>query len=741
MLARLHQRLLQVALFLIAACAISTPAHAQFHLKTSGSNSSAAASSLTTPYVNAELVAHAPDGIGPGRPLTLGLLIRHQPDWHTYWKNPGDSGLPTELAWQLPPGMDAGEIAWPVPRKFPIGNLANYGYDGQVLLPVPVTVSQEWRAPALAQEATFKLRASWLVCRQECIPEEGEFTLQVPIQGTTALHGALFQAAADAQPRALAVQADSQARVDGDALELRITGLPTAWRGSDLGVFAETPDVVQTAATPSQRWHPDGVWTARVPLSPDRAASPEPLPIVLTHGDAGVQVALPVPGGWPAVELRAGVSPALAAALAANAAQATAAPTAAAAVNAAPLATWLAALAAALVGGLLLNLMPCVFPVLAIKVVGFARHGQDLRAQRLGGLAYTAGVLLSFLLLGALMLALRAAGEAVGWGFQLQSPAVVAALAALFTLIGLNLAGVFEFGRMLPSSIASLQARHPVVDSFLTGVLAVAVASPCTAPFMGASLGLTATLPAAQALAIFAALGLGLALPYLLAAWLPAVARALPRPGAWMDLLRRLLAFPMFATVVWLVWVLGQQSGIDGAAALLALLVLLAMVVWALGLRGRARAVLAPLSIAIGALFAWTWAPKLVQIEPASALAAAPAAGQAQLWRPWSADLPAQLVAQGRPVFVDYTAAWCVTCQYNKQTTLADAQVLQDFSAKGVTLLRADWTRRDPAITASLAELGRSGVPVYVLHAPGRAPVVFSEILRASDLRGALATL
>ena len=759
MLARLHQRLLQVALFLIAACALPTTAFAQFQLKNLGAGAPGA-STLATPYVSAELVAHAPDGIGPGKALTLGLLIRHQPDWHTYWKNPGDSGLPTELAWQLPQGMDAGEIAWPVPRKFPLGSLANYGYDGQVLLPVPITVSPAWQPAPLAKEATFQLRASWLVCRQECIPEDGEFTLQVPIEGTTALHAAAFQAAAEAQPQPLAVGAGSQARVvegagaqaahgdagaagAGEVLELRVAGLPAAWQGAELGVFAETPDVVQTAATPVQQWHGGGIWTARVPLSPDRAASPEPLPLVLTHAGGGVQIALPVPGGWPALELRAGVSPALAAALAANAAQAQTAPTglAPASISPAPLPVWLAALGAAVLGGLLLNLMPCVFPVLAIKVVGFARHGQDLRAQRLGGLAYAAGVLLSFMLLGALMLALRAAGEAVGWGFQLQSPVVVAGLAALFTLIGLNLAGLFEFGHLLPSSVASVQARHPVLDAFLTGVLAVAVASPCTAPFMGASLGLTATLPAAQALAIFAALGIGLALPYVLAAWLPAVARALPRPGAWMDTLRRLLAFPMFATVVWLVWVLGQQTGIDGAAMLLALLVALALVAWTLGLGGRARLVFAPISIAVSAWLVWVWGPKLIQIEPLPNTVAASSAPQQQAWQAWAPDLPQQLLAQGRPVFVDYTAAWCVTCQYNKQTALADEQVLQDFAAKGVALLRADWTRRDPAITASLAALGRSGVPVYVLHAPGRAPLVFSEILRAGELRAAIAGL
>ena len=691
--------------------------------------------------MRAELVAHAPDGVAPGRPLQLGLLIAHQKDWHTYWKNPGDSGLPTELAWQLPAGMEAGEIAWPLPRKIPIGTLANYGYEGQVLLPVPVTVSRLFSPAAPAHEAHFALQASWLVCRQECIPEEGRFTLSLPLAASSAAHAPEFAAAAAARPLAFTPGAGSSARVEGEALSLRVAGLPASMQGQTLSVFPEASGVLDNAAASRQRWD-GGIWSAQLPLSAQRSEGPASMSLVLASEDAGtgVQFALAVEGGWPPLAARAQVSPALAAALAANArAQQEARPPALAA-SAAPTGLWLAALAGALVGGLLLNLMPCVFPVLAIKVVGFAQHGHDRGAQRIGGLAYTAGVLLSFVALGALMLALRAAGEAVGWGFQLQSPAVVAALAVLFTLIALNLAGVFELRSLLPSRLAGLQARHPVADSLLTGVLAVAVASPCTAPFMGASLGLTATLPAWQALAIFAALGLGLALPYLLASWLPAFARLLPPPGAWMVHLRRLLAFPMLATVVWLVWVLGQQSGIDGAAALLALLVLLALVVWTLTLGGRWRAVLAPLSIALGLWLAWAWVPKITDLPaPATARASGPA--DASGWQPWSAERTDALLAEGRPVFVDYTAAWCVTCQYNKQTALADAAVLQDFSDKRVALLRADWTRRDPAITAALAALGRSGVPVYVLHAPGRAPVVFSEILGLRALRAALAQL
>ncbi|KAB7571862.1 protein-disulfide reductase, partial [Verminephrobacter sp. Larva24] len=299
-----------------------------------------------------------------------------------------------------------------------------------------------------------------------------------------------------------------------------------------------------------------------------------------------------------------------------------------------------------------------------------------------------------------------------------------------------NLAGAFEFGHLLPSSLAGLHLRHPVADSFLTGVLAVAVASPCTAPFMGAALGLAAQLPASWALAVFAALGLGLALPCLVASWVPAVARALPRPGAWMDIARRLLAFPMFATVVWLVWVLGQQSGIDGAGALLILLVGLGLVVWAMSLTGRARRWMATGSIAVMALLLWAFAPQVIRLAPAT-----PSADAGTRWQAWAPGAAEQIVASGRPVFVDFTAAWCVTCQYNKQTTLANAEVLADLARKNVALLRADWTRRDPAFTAALTALGRSGVPVYVLYRPGHPPLLLPEVLSVAQLRAAIAGL
>jgi thiol:disulfide interchange protein len=336
-------------------------------------------------------------------------------------------------------------------------------------------------------------------------------------------------------------------------------------------------------------------------------------------------------------------------------------------------------------GGLILNLMPCVFPILALKVVGFTQHAKDANAHRKSGIAYFAGVVLSFVALGALFLALRAAGEQLGWGFQLQNPVVVAGLAVLFTVLGLNLAGLFEFGNVLPSSVAAARAKNPTVDSFLSGVLAVAVASPCTAPFMGASLGFALGLPAVEALLIFAAIGVGMALPYLVASFIPAVARILPKPGAWMNTFKKLMAVPMFATVVWLVWVLAQQ---------------------------------------------------LPMFDTSSEVKAQQTSGE--LWQPWQPGSVDQLLAKGQPVFVDFTAAWCVTCQFNKKTTLSKPELLAEFDAKKVQLLRADWTRRDPAIGAALKDLGRSGVPVYVLYAPGKAPQVLSEIIGVDDVRAAL---
>ena len=706
-------RPLSVLLF-TAICALSTGASGQGSLK----------NTVTTEQVQAELMAHAPDGLDPGKTVWVGLQLRHQPDWHTYWKNSGDSGQATTLNWTLPAGVLAGDIAWPLPVKIPIGNLANYGYENTVLLPVPLTITPDFKPSDLNPELEVKLQASWLVCKLECVPQDGEFVLRIPVKVSTAIHGAAFDAALKAQPQALA-EAGS-ITVKDHVLNVSIAGLPANLRGKTLDFFPETPEVIETAAQWTQSWQ-GNVWTATVPIARHRSADPAVMPLVLA-GQVGSErlgfvTQAKVSGTWPAMAPLSLSGPA------------PQNPTATNAPLNLPASLWMALLGA-LLGGMILNLMPCVFPVLAIKVVGFARHGSNQRRQRVGGLAYSAGVVLSFVALGALMLALRGAGEQLGWGFQLQSPAVVAALAGLFTVIGLNLAGLFEFGQFVPGSVAMLEAKNPSVDAFLSGILAVVIASPCTAPFMGASLGLALALPASQALAIFAALGIGMALPYLAASWSPALARKLPRPGVWMATFRHAMAFPMFATVVWLVWVLGQQSGINGAAALLALLLSLALVIWALGLQGRSRLVMATLSMATLAFLTGSIGQNIIKpLESASATSST------ALWQPWAPGKVDQVLATGAPVFVDFTAAWCVTCQYNKSTTLANPEVLADFAARQVTLMRADWTRRDPTITAALAQLGRNGVPVYVLYQTGRAPVVMSEILSTAEVRSALATL
>jgi len=709
-----------LAIVLIAVNAFSTGASAQI----SFTNKAPASAVVTTEQVRAELLAWAPEGVEAGKPVWVGLQLAHQPEWHTYWKNSGDSGLPTVLEWTLPAGITAGEIAWPTPKKIPIGTLANYGYEGTVLLPVPLTVAPGFNAANL----DIQLKAAWLVCKKECIPQEGNFLLQIPVKSSTAVRSSVFAAAFAASPQPLG-GAGSQIEVSAKTIRVALSGLPAALHGKTLDFFPETGGVIEPAAPWQQAWQ-GAVWTAQVPLSGQRSESPAHMPVVVAFKDAAYRIEAPVKGSWPAVAATAAVPPALEAALKANAALG-AAPTG----SSTPPLGLIAALLGALLGGMILNLMPCVFPVLAIKMLSFAQV-KDRAARLRTGLAYSAGVILSFLALGALLLGLRAAGEQLGWGFHLQNPAVVAALALLFTVLGLNLAGLFEFGNFLPSRVADLQAKNPTINAFLTGVLATAIASPCTAPFMRASLGYAVGLPAWQALAVFAAIGFGMALPYLAASTVPAVARALPRPGPWMLTFKQLMAFPIFATVAWLVWVLGQQSGIDGAGALLGLLVVLALVLWSLTLKGRTRTLIATFSIATGAIAVWAIGQNIVKPLETSAVTAT-----SERWQAWAPGRVEQLTAQGRSVLVDFTAAWCVTCQYNKTTTLSNASVLADIDAKNIALLRADWTRRDPAVTAALAQLGRSGVPVYVIHKPGRAPVLLSEILSVDEVRAELAKL
>jgi thiol:disulfide interchange protein len=717
-----------ISFFLLAGCMFGS-AWAQ----------SAPTAVVSTPQLRAELLAHAPQGVQSGQTLWVGLQLTHQPEWHTYWRNPGDSGLPTQIELNLPAGITAGDVLWPLPHKLKAGNLTNYGYDKTTLLAVPLTVTKQYK-PNTSQTLDLQVRANWLVCRLECIPQEGEFALRIPTNSSFAPNTAAFEAVLAEQPQQQP-NIKASTRFEAQHLVLQVSGLPAAVQGQTLSVFPENPELIESATEQhpraSQAWQGD-VWTAQLPLSSLRLTDPPHMGFLLTAGTdtqrQGFAVTAAITQAWPAVsELAAAYAPV--------------APNAPAESEGAL--GFVLALIGAFVGGLILNLMPCVLPVLAIKLLGFAQHSHAHRAHRIAGMAYTAGVVLSFLALGAGVLALRAAGEQLGWGFQLQSPVVVSVLAAFFTLIALNLFGLFEFGQILPSRVASFQYKHPVMDAALSGVLAVAVASPCTAPFMGASLGLAMTLPTWQALTIFVTMGLGLAAPYLLASFVAAVARLLPHPGPWMVTLRQLLAFPMLATVVWLLWVLGQQTSLDAAIFALGGLLLLALFIWALKQHTPASRGLAWLIAAVLVWGAVSFAEELnapaIGATPSSASSSGASAAIPNTtnatWLPWSEAAVAQSLAQGRPVFVDFTAAWCVTCQINKKSTLSTSEVLADFAARQVTLMRADWTRRDPAITAALTALGRSGVPVYVLYAPGKAPLVLSELLSVRKMHEALATL
>ena len=678
---------------------------------------------VTTPQVRAELMAHAPQGVQPGQPLWLGVQLQHQPGWHTYWRNPGDSGLATQLSWQLPAGMQAADTLWPPPRMIPVGDMVNHGFENTVLLAVPVQVTKAFKPGA----AEVRLQADWLVCKQECIPQSGQFVLKLPAAASITDHGPAFEQLLSLQPLALSPPTQN-AQLTAQGLELRIQGLPEDVRGHALKAFAESPEVLASGLGMSGggTWH-NGVWQMNAAQHRTRGSEPDEIGLLLIDDSSSPprswRVSLHIQGNWPA-ETSPAASPVVR-------------PQTLPAPSSVSFAALVSALLGAFVGGLLLNLMPCVLPVLAIKVLSLSKAPVSVAQRRGIGTAYAAGVLLSMLALALLVMGLRAAGGQLGWGFQLQSPWLVAALALLFTLIALNLAGLLELRGNWTSSLAVQMAAHPLADAFLSGVLAVVVAAPCTAPFMGASVGIAFTLPAWQGILIFVCLGSGLALPFTLSAWLPATAHWLPRPGAWMAVLRRALAFPMLLTVVWLLWVFAKQTGTDATTVLLAALVFLSGLAWSLCLSGR-------LAIWVRVLFAACLAGLLWMAQPMwlSSVGADsnPLVSDAR-WQAWSEERVSKAMQDGQPVFIDFTAAWCVTCQVNKQTTLRDAQVLQAFADKHVLLLQADWTQRDPAISQALTALGRSGVPVYVLQAPGKPAQVLPELLTPEVVLKALAPI
>lgn len=700
---------------------------------------------VRTEHTEAQLIVEGP--ALPGETLWAGLRLEHIPKWHSYWRNPGDSGLATEIEWTLPAGWSAGEILWPAPHRLPVGPFVNYGFEGEVVLPVPLRVPSE---AAVGSTVRVEAAASWLVCEEICIPEEGRFAVDLSIAGPDARSlqtdagqpdagGPLFRARQDV-PK----ESPWAATVGGDAdnllLHVAAPGLRRD-RLSDVYFFPHDPEAIEHAGEQKLAVDEAGL-TLRIPRGIAKGREIGPLEGVLVLEES-------LDGGTVRQAFEIAAEPGSVTAPAAAAF----APLSAAGGGGASAAGFglLYAVVLAIGGGLLLNLMPCVFPVLFIKALGLARLGAGQRREvRLHGLAYTAGVLATFGLLAGALIALQQSGAVIGWGFQLQQPVVILLLAYLMTLIGLNLAGLFEV-RGGGNVGAELAARSGNTGAFFTGALAVVVATPCTAPFMGVALGFAVTQPPAIALGIFLALGLGMALPFLLLSLFPGAARFLPKPGAWMERFKQFLAFPMFATAAWLVWVLVQQVGPAGVAVASAGILLIAFGAWVWNLlpaasgreAGRGGWRLAARAVGIAAFAAALLLLRLPLEQPARAgTDPVPVPGSAVTWQTFDPDRIAALRGEGKAVLVNLTAAWCITCQVNERVALSSPSIGKALEDGNVVPLKGDWTNGDPIITRYLSGFGRTGVPLYVLYPAGEGePTVLPQLLTESIVRNAITAL
>ena len=660
------------------------------------------------PKVTARLISDR-DAVKPGGTLTVALEEDIRPGWHTYWSNPGDAGAPTTIAWTLPLGWKAGAIQWPYPMREPVGPLMDYGYEGKLWLLV------ELQAPADAKpdtQVTLSAKVGWLVCQNVCIPEDATLSLNV------------FVDANAPPPDSIAAEQFAVARaklpvvspwpmhyaLDNDLrLFVKAPALAGAAEPVDAHFFPADPGEVEDAGAQSFGLAKDGLVLTLKPGGKLAKRATLDGVLVLTSADHSVQ-ALQVHatrGAVPQAGAAGGEDFTLA-----------------------------LALLFALIGGLILNVMPCVLPVLAMKALSIAKHaGAPHNHARAEAFAYCAGAILSFVGFGLLVVLLRAGGAAIGWGFQLQEPIVVAGLALLMFAVGLNLSGVFEVD-VIPVG-EGLARRGGLIGAFFTGVLAVAVAAPCTAPFMATAIGYGFTQSMPVVLAVFAALGLGFALPFVLLGLFPAMHRILPKPGAWMLRLKQILALPMYGAAAWLLWVLAQQVDRNGLIAAIAAMAAVGVSLWLWGATrfGRTRklgAIIAVIGIA-GALFALSLVkgapPPLVETHYAGLVS-----------EPYSAARLDQLRAQHRAVFVDATASWCITCLVNEEAALSRPQVRKLFADKHIAFLVADWTNQNPQITALLQAHGRSGVPLYLYYAPGAAdPVVLPQILTPGIVLGTIA--
>lgn len=653
--------------------------------------------------------------VTPGQKLWVALRQKIAPGWHTYWSNPGDSGEPTKIAWRLPPSFTASPIRWPIPEAIPVGTLLNHGYSDEVLLLSEITVPQD-----ATGTVTLAADATWLVCKEICIPEAGSATTDVAIgaEASVSEHAVALSQAVSRLPKPSPWSATFATTPDKLYLTFDKAGLDPD-RIANVRFFPNEWGHISYAAQQAVSW------SAGTPTISLTRGDLKDKPVDKMSGllviDEKLEGGSPVRHGF---EVQANASAAAADGMLTLSATAS---------NGGGIGLG-QALVFALLGGLILNLMPCVFPVLSLKALSLVKHGSsDTAARRRQGLAYLAGVLASFAVAAVVLLGLRSAGEVLGWGFQFQSPLFVLAMAALFFALGISMSGVFLIGTSITNAGAGLVAREGTSGSFFTGVLASLAATPCTAPFMGAALGYALTQPVAEAVAVLMMLGFGFALPLVALSFSDTLAKLLPKPGPWMETLKQVFAFPLYATTGWLVWVLSIQSGSNGVLAAVAVLLVIAFVAWLLGTPSRAGYVGKAAAAAL-VLTAGVASYRLLDVPATGAATTDTASPADPLSQPYTPARLAELRAAGTPVFVNLTAAWCITCKVNEQVALSSEAFRSALADKGIAYLKGDWTAKDPDITALLQKFGRAGVPLYLFYPAEKnaEPEVLPQLLTPS---------
>lgn len=678
-----------------------------FALPSAYAQTSAQTEVISQPHLDAQMLSEV-ESAQPGASFWVAIKLMPDDGWHTYWINPGDSGLATQINWQLPDGVSAGDIVWPRADKYRIGPLANYGFEDTTYLLTEISVDDSFSESELRLEN----RVDWLVCEEYCIPGHAEFDLRLPVSTNTAQlssdNADSFTQARQNLPQTASWPAYFDVQGNNVTILIEHPEAVEMAAESDFYTYVGAGELVEHAESGDIEIAEDSVIVRRT-RNTYFSGVDDSFPLLLSTSDRAVLLTAQssngsstAPSTTTQVSTDGGISLA-------------------------------SVLLFALLGGLILNLMPCVFPVLSLKALAVANSGDRKLADALW---YTAGVIITFLAFAGVLLILRASGEALGWGFQLQNPWLIAILSILFVAIGLNLSGIFQFGSSITqlANMTSQPAAGGAKGSFATGVLAVIIASPCTAPFMGVALGFAIVQPIPAALLIFATLGLGLALPFILLGLIPGLSRFLPRPGPWMDTFKQWLAIPMYLTTVWLLWVFARQAGVDSQAILLVALVLFITTLWWYGKRQlqSKKSVAGKIWLSILLLLSALTAYSAINIQQSPTQS--DTADSGRQWQSWSAERLAEAREEG-PVFVNMTADWCITCLANERVALETQATRELFSNNDILYLKGDWTLQDPEITEYLAQYGRNGVPLYVLYWPGEEPLVLPQILTNTIIR------